>query len=268
MKPVRLLKRIASAVLCAATLLIMTLPAQASEHSGYSVKLGVTVYSRASQNAMDIGYMPHGTELEVLGTRGNYYRIDCLGMTGYIRKELVKCQDDVYTVNYRFGNSDAHMFIAQNLDTAVPLRSQIQKEAIKHIGVRYVMGGTSPRGFDCSGFTQYVFRKCGISLERTCEGQIGQGTVISKEELQCGDLVFFDRTDGTRDLVTHVGIYLGDGKLIHASSSKGIRIVELESEYYVNHYLCSRRIIQTEDVQLSRLTDVQDTDTTWMRTRG
>lgn len=89
--------------------------------------------------------------------------------------------------------------------------------AKKFLGVKYVYGGSSPKGFDCSGFTSYVFDQYGINLERVAANQAGQGKKISKSDLKAGDLVFFD-TNGGHNNIGHVGIYIGDGKFIHASS--------------------------------------------------
>ena len=112
--------------------------------------------------------------------------------------------------------------------------------SMDYIGVPYVFGGTSPYGFDCSGYVQYVFAKAGVSLPRTADVQYEVGTPISTTELIPGDLVFFSTyTYGA----SHVGIYVGDGNFIHASSSQGVTISSLSSAYYSSHYIGSRRIL-------------------------
>lgn len=113
--------------------------------------------------------------------------------------------------------------------------------AKKYIGVPYLWGGESPSGFDCSGFVQYVFKAHGISLNRTCETQYKHGKYVSKSNLKPGDLVFFQNT--YKAGISHVGIYIGDGKFIHASSSKGVTISNLSSSYYTSHYYGARRIL-------------------------
>lgn len=111
--------------------------------------------------------------------------------------------------------------------------------AMQYMGVPYVYGGSSPSGFDCSGFVQYVYRMVGIDLPRTADVQYEVGTPVSKEELQPGDLVFFA---GDYVNVSHVGIYMQNGEFIHASSSQGIAVDSLERGYRQEHYVGARRI--------------------------
>jgi cell wall-associated NlpC family hydrolase len=118
--------------------------------------------------------------------------------------------------------------------------SAVISTAKNYMGVPYVWGGTTPDGFDCSGFTQYVFGKNGISLPRTAAEQYQVGTSLSKSSLRAGDLVFFTTYKAG---ASHLGIYLGDGNFIHASSSKGVTISSLSNVYYSSHYIGARRII-------------------------
>lgn len=117
------------------------------------------------------------------------------------------------------------------------------------LGISYIYGGASPRGFDCSGFTKYVFSKIGINLPHQAKRQMEKGTAIqSKAELLPGDLVFF-KTKGS-SIVNHVGIYLGDNRFIHASSGYGaVRISPLDSGYYYHRYVGARRLIVNSVVE-------------------
>ncbi|TJX14300.1 peptidase [Tissierella creatinini] len=113
----------------------------------------------------------------------------------------------------------------------------------KYLGVRYVFGGTSPKGFDCSGFTSYVFKQNGITLPRATDGQATVGTKVSKSDLQAGDLVIFSNT--YKRGPSHVGIYIGNDQFIHASSTRsgGVIISDINSSYYTNHFSYGRRVL-------------------------
>ena len=107
------------------------------------------------------------------------------------------------------------------------------------IGIPYRWGGTTRRGIDCSAFVQqYVRANLGVELPRTTAGQRYEGVPIEKDELVAGDLVFFRRRG-----VRHVGVYLSGGEFIHASSSRGVTISELDSDYWTRYYWMSRRIV-------------------------
>lgn len=113
----------------------------------------------------------------------------------------------------------------------------------KFLGVRYVWGGSTAKGFDCSGFVKYVFKHFGISLNRTSRSQASQGLKVKKANLKAGDLVFFD-TNGGLNRINHVGIYIGGGKFIHSSSShKGVVISSLNKGFYSKTYMTARRIL-------------------------
>ena len=117
---------------------------------------------------------------------------------------------------------------------------RIISKAQEYMGVPYIFGGTTPHGFDCSGYVQYVFARLDIKLPRTADVQFQAGTPVSTTELIPGDLVFFETyTAGA----SHVGIYVGEGNFIHASSSRGVTISSLSQAYYSSHYIGARRIV-------------------------
>lgn len=110
----------------------------------------------------------------------------------------------------------------------------------KYIGVPYVFGGTTPKGFDCSGFLQYVFKENGFLIPRLADEQYQLGLSAKTSQLSEGDLVFFTTyTSG----VSHCGFYVGNRKFLHASSSKGIRIDSLDSDYWKSRYFGAKKIV-------------------------
>ena len=110
----------------------------------------------------------------------------------------------------------------------------IVNTAKRFIGVPYVWGGTTTSGFDCSGFIMNIYGRHGLNIKRLADEQYYGGKKLSKSELTAGDLVFFSTYAPG---VSHVGIYIGDNKFIHASSSRGVTIDSLDSEYFKNAYV-------------------------------
>ena len=115
--------------------------------------------------------------------------------------------------------------------------------AKQYLGYKYVSGGTSPStGFDCSGFTYYVYKHFGITLNRTSTAQIQNGTAVSKSNLKEGDILIFNNSANTA--IGHAGIYIGGNTFIHAvNSSKGVITTSLSDSYYSKRYVAARRII-------------------------
>ena len=120
---------------------------------------------------------------------------------------------------------------------------EIVAEAKKYLGKRYVYGGASPAGFDCSGFTMYIFKKFGVTLSHSATAQSKVGTTIPKNQLQPGDIVFFSDYK-TYKGIGHCGIYIGEGKFIHASTeSTGVITSSLNGGSYVKRYVTAKRMI-------------------------
>lgn len=113
------------------------------------------------------------------------------------------------------------------------------------MGTRYSYGGTSSSGFDCSGFVQCVFGKLDYELPHSSRSQAELGTPVDREDLEPGDLVFFDIRRSGR--ISHVGIYIGNGDILHASVHTGVTIDNLSEEYYRVRYAAARRILRPED---------------------
>jgi hypothetical protein len=130
---------------------------------------------------------------------------------------------------------------------------EIVETAKRFLGIKYVWAANGPDCFDCSGFTKYVFKQNGITLPRYSGHQANVGTTVSFDELQKGDLVFFDTEHKFRGKVNHVGIYIGDGKFIHASSAgKRVMITSFkEKPFYKQRFLRGERVIDTTDTYAS-----------------
>jgi len=126
-------------------------------------------------------------------------------------------------------------------------KDELLETAKEYLGVPYIWAANGPSAFDCSGYTKYVFKKNGITLPRYSGHQANVGTKISYDELQEGDLVFFDTAKGFHRKVNHVGIYIGNNQFIHASSArKRVMITSFsKKKFYKNRFLHGRRIIDS-----------------------
>ncbi len=117
---------------------------------------------------------------------------------------------------------------------------RVLSAAYSVIGTPYVFGGTSPYGFDCSGFTQYAFAQAGISIPRTADSQLYFGRRISMSELRVGDLIFFSTYEPG---ASHCGIYIGNGNFIHAGTSTGVAVASAFTGYWGARYYGACRIL-------------------------
>jgi len=126
--------------------------------------------------------------------------------------------------------------------------NRIVNIAAKYKGTPYKYGGTTPDGFDCSGYTSYVYKKTGITIPRTARLQYNSGRSVAKSDLKKGDLVFFMRWPLIGIILppNHVGIYVGNNKFIHAPSSGGkIKYDSLSNSYWENHFKGARDLTGT-----------------------
>lgn len=122
-----------------------------------------------------------------------------------------------------------------------PTAAAVIRTAKQYIGTPYKFGGVTPKGFDCSGYMQFIYNKNHISLPRTADLQYETGFKVSVSTLQPGDMVFFSTYEKG---ASHCGMFVGDGKFIHTSTSKGVRIDELSDNYWRPRYLGARRILK------------------------
>ncbi len=129
---------------------------------------------------------------------------------------------------------------APSVENIIPrIANAVCDIATQYLGTPYKWGGTTPKAFDCSGFVRYVYNKMGIKLPRTAREQFKKGVKVAGKALRAGDLVFFDMMKG---YVSHVGMYIGGGKFIHAANPRrGVRIDRLNSPSYAKYLVGARR---------------------------
>lgn len=165
----------------------------------------------------------------------------------------------IYEYNYRHSTDMIGKFIRQHVSSSVVPASyyyrdysykgvndnfvrRLQEVALQYIGIPYRFGGNSAYGIDCSAFTMDVFRQLGINLPRTAEQQSKYGKLVM-HKLKPGDLLFFK--DTYKSGISHVGIYIGDGKMIDASSVYGRVVVEniANNPYFMEHFAFAKRLV-------------------------
>jgi len=120
------------------------------------------------------------------------------------------------------------------------LAMTLTRNAMRFLGVPYVFGGTSATGFDCSGYVQHVFAMLGYHIPRTADAQYDAGKRVTAKTMAPGDLVFFQTYASGP---SHVGIYLGNDRFVHASSSRGVTVSSLHESYWSARYLGAKRLI-------------------------
>ncbi len=177
----------------------------------------------STQNAI-IDKLYEGETVEVIGINNGWFKIMHGGAAGYISCDYVELTSEPVLLSQTNQNAS--------------LREQIVQYAYNFLGIKYVYGGTTTKGFDCSGLTQYIYAHFGYSIQRSSYNQYAYSVKkISKSQLQPGDLVFFSN-DSSGNNVGHVGIYIGNGMFIHAPRTGSVvKIESLDSSYYVKHWI-------------------------------
>ncbi|MDO5784787.1 MAG: SH3 domain-containing protein [Eubacteriales bacterium] len=200
----------------------------------YSTTAGLNVRSGGGSSYSVIGSLSRGQAVSVVDSSSYWYKIKYGNGYGYVGSGYLSSSKPsaANTNTNTSSNSDSTSSVSSGSITSV---------ARGLLGCSYSYGATGPSSFDCSGFTQYVYGRCGISIPRTSSAQYASSTHISKSELRAGDLVFFSN-GSSGGSVGHVAIYLGDGMIIHAAnSSTGVCTTSLNSSYYSSHYIGAGR---------------------------
>ena len=218
----------------------LTVTAQADVAIGYGlVQTGgstLNVRSGPGPTYSKVTSLSDNAVVTIVGINNGWYKITASGgTTGYVSSEyMVTCKDSAGSR----GDGATAVAVASNSS----MGQQVVAYAKQFLGVPYVYGGNGPSCFDCSGFTNYVYRHFGYVLNRGASSQLKNGTPVSKSELQPGDLVFFRYN--TTYPASHCGIYIGGGQFIHASTNKyQVQIDQLLTGHYANVYIAARRIL-------------------------
>lgn len=172
-----------------------------------------------------------GKELQIISKEGEWYKIAFEEGEAYIHDTLVQITDEMALVS------------GEEVTRGQSAHSDVISIAKAKLGAKYVYGSNGPKTYDCSSYTQYVYKNAyGISLPRTSKAQSQTGEKVSKSNLQIGDLVFFDTSKDGR--VNHVGVYIGNGDFIHASSGTGrkVKISPLDTGFYNGVFKFARRV--------------------------
>ena len=208
----------------------------------------LNIRAAAKSGSTSLGTVTYGTVIAVTGIEtGGWFAVTYNGVSGYVASQyvLICSPSSISAPAETPAETPAEPPAETPAETPVTptvSSSEIVSIAQQYLGTPYVYGGSSPSGFDCSGFTMYVFAQVGIKLPHGATSQLSYGTEVSRSDLQPGDLVFFQDYGA---VASHVGIYIGGDQFIHASSSSGnsrcVTISSLTETYYANHYLTARR---------------------------
>ena len=192
--------------------------------------------SGTSTNASVIERIAAGEKVQILGLEEGWFHVQYGDASGYVRSDLIGLTD-------KYGKDYGCAVKPEAVTQAASFRlgNEIATYAMSFVGYPYVYGGSSPSGFDCSGFMQYLFRQYGISINRTATAQLADGYAVSYDEMQPGDIIYF----GYGNVASHVGMYIGGGEFVHAENSgTGVVITSLSQSYYANRFLCAHRIVE------------------------
>ena len=187
----------------------------------------VNLRSEANTSSSILASLSNGTAVTITGVSGGWYKVSVNGKSGYIKADYITTSV----------SSSANMASYSGLSAK---RTAVLDYAAKFLGVPYVYGGSTPSGFDCSGFTSYVYKNTVCSIERVAQAQFDTTTRVSRDELLPGDLVFFGSSAYS---ISHVGIYVGDGQFIHAPHTGDVVKYESLSGSYASRFQGGGRVI-------------------------
>lgn len=228
--------------------------------TGYVKVEGLTVRKGPSTSTEAIDGLSKNDKVEITGETDGWYQIKLKGEVGYVSAKYISdtkvtekrsrsgstlketASEEKVTTEQENEEPEENEEEANESTTGIS-GAEVVEYAKQYLGYKYVAGGSSPSiGFDCSGFTTYVYKHFGISLNRSSRDQIKNGVAVSKNNLQPGDILIFNGSSNTS--IGHVGIYVGGNDFIHAANSReGVIITSLSSSYYQKRYVGARRVI-------------------------
>ena len=197
--------------------------------------VGLNVRKGAGTNYSVVTTLSKGTAVTVHSTSNGWSKITANGIEGYVSSQYLS------STKPSTGSSNSSSSSSSTSSSV----NAVLNLAAKQLGKPYVWGAQGPSSFDCSGLTYYIYKNAaGITLPRVSSDQSRYGTTVSKSNLKAGDLVFFDTSGPNNGAVSHVGIYVGNGQMIHASSSSSkIVQVSIETSYWKNAYVTAKRVL-------------------------
>lgn len=215
-------KLVKTLVLCSLFLMALTICASADEIA-YTTADVLNVRSQPSTSAEIVGQYPYGSQISVTDTADVWYQIRFNSGFAYVHSDYVKFSPDATPDQLALGE-------------------RVVEKAKQYIGTPYVYGGSSPSGFDCSGFVKYIYSHFGVNLDRVAAAQSRNGYAVSADNMMPGDIICFAGYGGY-GYVNHVGIYVGNGQFIHSPRTGYTVCIEtLGHSSYGNRIAGVRRI--------------------------
>lgn len=217
------------------------------------------VRETANPSAKILGFLDYNDEITIIAEEGEWYRFTEKNISGFVHKSLINVEESVSsrgtieerkneennkTISQTLNNEDKEL-VSENTEVSVSNGKKVTELAKQYLGYKYVVGGKTPEsGFDCSGFTRYIFLQFGYNLGATAAGQNNIGIEVNRENLQAGDLILF--YDEAKTKIGHTGIYVSDGEFIHsANPQRGVVLDNLNtSTYYSERFIIAKRIVE------------------------